>query len=90
VPDFGKLLGIDEVIRMIWIVAFEADPFRHEPPDIGARGRRHVLASRSVANLALHVAQRLLRHSDLVPVRRPVPHHVAGDATRLIMPVHVQ
>src|SRR2546428_12992104 len=38
VADLGKLLGVDEMVRMVRIMAFETDLFGHEPADVGSPG----------------------------------------------------
>src|SRR5437870_7140063 len=71
--DLRKLFRVHEVVRMIRVVALEADLLGNDPVNIGSSGRRHVPASRTVADLTLDVAKRLLRRPDPVPMGRPVP-----------------
>src|SRR5437867_4830054 len=75
--DLRKLFRVHEVIRVIRVVAFEADLLGNDPANIGSRGRRHVRAPRTVADLTLDVAKRLLRRPDPVPMGRPVPNDMA-------------
>src|SRR2546425_1249800 len=75
--DLRKLFRVHEMVRMIWVVALEADPLGNDPVNIGSSGRCHVPAPGTVADLTLDVAERLLRRPDPVPVGGPVPDDVA-------------